>query len=176
MKLDESYNQPQMRLDRSYNLTIPRTNLSTGSAIRPLCKLAKFWGETSSKMHKPKTYNEAIDNSIYGNWCHETIDEELWNFGSHQAWCYKKLLLERKAIRCKWVFKIKYKPNRKIERYKARLIAQRFSQVLKVDFTKIFAPTIRQESLRIFFALATLLGLILIQIDIIGAYLESTLG
>ena len=39
-----------------------------------------------------------------------------------------------------------------------------------------FAPIIRRKSLRIFLAIATMLGMILMQMDIIGAYLESALG
>ena len=44
-----------------------------------------------------------------------------------------------------------------------------------IDYTETFAPTIRRESLRIFLAIATMLGMILIQMDVIGAYLESAL-
>jgi hypothetical protein len=34
------------------------------------------------------------------------------------------LSLERKVIKCKWVFKIKYNPNGTIDKYKARLIVR----------------------------------------------------
>ena len=56
-----------MRIAKSYDLTVPRTNLGTGSSIKPVCKLAKSLTETSSKVHKSKTYDEAIDNLIYRN-------------------------------------------------------------------------------------------------------------
>ena len=82
----------------------------------------------------------------------------------------------QKAIGCKWVFKVKYNPNGSIKRYKARLVAQGFSQVHGIDYTKTFAPTIRHELLRIFLAIAATLGMILIQMDVIEAYLESALG
>ena len=75
----------------------------------------------------------------------------------------------------KWVFRVKYNSDSSIERYKARLVAQRFYQVHRIDYTETFAPTIRHESLRIFLAIATMLGMILIQMDVIGAYLESAL-
>lgn len=83
--------------------------------------------ETNSKVHGPKTYNETIDNRIHRNRWHQAIDEELWNLDSHQAWCYKKLPFGRKAIACKWVFKVKYKLDRIIERYKTWLVALEFS-------------------------------------------------
>lgn len=76
----------------------------------------------------------------------------------------------------KWVFRIKYNSDRSIERYTARLIAQSFLQVHGIDYTEIFALTIRYELLRIFIVIATMLGMILLQMDIIGAYLESLFG
>lgn len=56
-----------MRLAKFYNLIVPKTDLGTGSGVRPIRKLAISLIEINSKIHKPKTYNEAIDNPIYGN-------------------------------------------------------------------------------------------------------------
>lgn len=41
-----------------------KTNLSMDSSIKPAYKLVMSVLETSSKIHKPKTYDEAIDNQI----------------------------------------------------------------------------------------------------------------
>lgn len=71
---------------------------------------------------------------------------------------------------------MKYKSDKTIKRYKVWLVVQRFFQVLGIDFTETFASTIRWESLRIFLALANLFDLILIQMDVVGTYLESALG
>lgn len=79
------------------------------------------------------------------------------------------------AIGCKWVFKVKYNSDGSIEKYKARLVAQGFCQIHEIDYTETFAPTIRRESLRIFLAIDTMLGMILMQIDVISAYLKSVL-
>lgn len=62
-----------------------------------------------------------------------------------------------------------------IERYKTQLVGEEFFKVYRVDYTKTFVSTIRRESVRIFFAIVTMLSLILIQINIIGAYLKSLL-
>ena len=132
--------------------------------------------ETSSKVREPKTYDEAINDPIHGNRWREAIDEELGNLDIHQTWCYTTLPQNRKAIGCKWVFKVKYDPDGSIERYKAGLVTQGFSQVHGIDHIETFATTIRRESLRIFLAIAAVLGLILLQMDVIGAYLESTPG
>lgn len=144
--------------------------------VRPAQEFAKSVTETSSKVREPKTYDKAINDPISGNRWREAIDEELWNLDSHQTWSYTALPSGRKAIGCKWVFRVKYHPDGSIERYKARLVAQGFAQVHGIDYTETFAPTIRRESLRIFLAITALLGMILLQMDVIGAYLESPLG
>ena len=71
---------------------------------------------------------------------------------------------------------MKYNSDGSIERNKTRLVAEIFSQIHEIDYTETFAPTIRCESLRIFLAIATMLGIILMQMDVIGEYLESALG
>lgn len=71
------------------------------------------------------------------------------------------------------MFKVKYNSDGSIEKYKAKLIIQKFFQVYKIDYTKIFTLTIRHESLKIFLAIATILEIILIQIDVIDVYLKS---
>lgn len=43
----------------------------------------------------------------------------------------------------------------------------------RIDHIKIFALTIKYELLRIFLAIATILKIIIIQIDVIRAYLKS---
>lgn len=70
---------------------------------------------------------------------------------------------------------MKYNFNSSIKRYKARLIAKIFSQIYGIDFTKTFAPTIRCKLVKIFLAIATLLKITFIQIDVISAYLERIL-
>ena len=68
---------------------------------------------------------------------------------------------------------MKYNFNDFIKRYKARLVILRFSQIHRIDYTKIFVLTIKYKSLRIFLVITTILEIILIYIDIINAYLES---
>lgn len=54
-----------------------RTDLSTSVGVRPVHKLAKYARESSNKMHKLETYNEAIDNLIYENGWRKAIQKEL---------------------------------------------------------------------------------------------------
>ena len=56
-----------MRLTKSHNSTVLKTNLGISSGVRPACKFVKSLTKTSNKVYEPKIYNEAIDNLIYGN-------------------------------------------------------------------------------------------------------------
>lgn len=117
-------------------------NLSNG-LIKPMQELVKLVTKPNSKVHKLKIYNKAINNPINRNRWPKAIDEEFWILNSHQTWCYITLSPNHKLIGCKWVFKIKYHPNKFIKRYKARIIAQSFLQMYCIDYTEIFTLTIR---------------------------------
>jgi cell division protein ZapA (FtsZ GTPase activity inhibitor) len=65
---------------------------------------------------------------------------------------------------------VKYTPTSLIDRYKARLVAQGFSQSLGDDYLKTFSPTIKAESLRVLLAINALKDLEIRQVDIVSAY------
>lgn len=81
----------------------------------------------------------------------------------------------RKAIGCKWVFRIKRDASGAITRYKARLVAQGFYQLPGIDFGETFAPVARIESLRILFALAAIYDWEIGQMDVKNAFLNGEL-
>ena len=79
----------------------------------------------------------------------------------------------RKAIGCRWVFKLKRKPDGSIDRHKARLVAKGFSQRPGLDFGQVFASTARWAALRAVFALAAIQDLELFSLDISNAFLNG---
>jgi hypothetical protein len=82
----------------------------------------------------------------------------------------------RKAVGTRWVFTIKINPEGKIEMYKARLVAQGYSQVAQVDYDETYSPVSNICTLRILLHYALLKGFRLSQSDIVTAYLYSDLG
>lgn len=59
-----------------------------------------------------------------------------------------------KVIGCKWVFKVKLKPDGSLERYKAQLVAKGFQQTLGLDYFETFSPVVKPTTIRIVLSLA----------------------
>jgi len=58
-----------------------------------------------------------------------------------------------KPIGCKWVYKIKYKENSSLDKYKARIVEEGYTQREGVDYTETFAPTAKWGTIRTLFSL-----------------------
>jgi hypothetical protein len=70
------------------------------------------------------------------------------------------LPLRAKPIGCKWIFKRKYLPNGSTDKYKARLIANGFTQKQNVNYFDTFSPVTRISSIRVLIVLALFITLL----------------
>ena len=73
------------------------------------------------------------------------------------------------------VLAIKRDQNGEIERFKARLVAQGFTQIEGQDFTRTFAPVAKWSSLRTILAISALRDYELRHIDVKTAFLTDHL-
>ncbi|GKE56825.1 retrovirus-related pol polyprotein from transposon TNT 1-94 [Tanacetum coccineum] len=64
------------------------------------------------------TYSEAVKDKRWRS----AMDSELEALEQNKTWAIEKLASNKKALGCKWVYKIKYKSDGTIERFKARLV------------------------------------------------------
>ncbi|GJV49133.1 ribonuclease H-like domain-containing protein [Tanacetum coccineum] len=79
-------------------------------------------------------------------------------------------------LRSKWVFKIKYQSDGKIERYKARLVAKGFNQKEGIEFDETFSPVVKIVTIRCLINLGVQNSWPLFQLDIKNAFLYSDLS
>ena len=82
---------------------------------------------------------------------------------------------DKKAIGCKWVYKVKHNSDGSVSRYKARLVAKGYAQTYGIDYEKIFSLVTRMATIRVVIAMATAKGWSLHQMDAKNAFLHSDL-
>ena len=77
------------------------------------------------------------------------------------------------VVGSKWIFKEKRDADGEISRYKARLVAQGFSQQEGVDYDDTYAPVAKYSSIRTVLAIANELNLEVHQMDVKTAFLNG---
>jgi hypothetical protein len=127
-----------------------------------------------SDKSEPRTLRDALKCPDANLWYQAAV-KEMEAHIENGTWELVKLPPGCKAIGSQWVFKVKCNANGSVEHYKARVVAQGFSQRPGVDFDETFAPTTKWAALRVIFALATLKDWELESVDISNVYLNGEL-
>ena len=86
------------------------------------------------------------------------------------------LPLCHKVINCKWVFKVKLKPNGSLERYKARIVAKGFQQTLCLDYFETFSLIVKATAIQISLSLDISFQWPIKQLDVHNAFLNGDLS
>ena len=81
-----------------------------------------------------------------------------------------------KSIGCKWAFKTKNDSKERIEHFRARLVANGFTQREKIDYIKTFSPVSTKDFFRIIISLVAHYNLELHQMDVKTAYQNGNLS
>ena len=103
----------------------------------------------------------------------KAMNSEMESISDNKVWELVELPEGKRIVGSKWVFKCKVGANGVIDRYKARLVAQGFSQRFGVDYDETFCPVVRFESLRTLIAAAVQKGLMIHQMDVTAAFLNG---
>ncbi|GJZ07010.1 putative RNA-directed DNA polymerase [Tanacetum coccineum] len=98
---------------------------------------------TLNKSFEPSNYKDSIHDN---NWI-EAMNNEMEALNRNQTWEITDLPKGRRPIGCKWIYKIKYKSNGEIERYKARLIPKGFSQREGINYDETFSHVVKMSTL-----------------------------
>ncbi|CAJ2677657.1 unnamed protein product [Trifolium pratense] len=120
---------------------------------------------------EPLTYAEA---SKHEEW-RQAMTEEIASIEKNATWSITQLPPGKKPIAVKWIYKLKHLPNGTIAKYKARLVAKGFLQKQGIDFSEIFAPVARIETVRLVVAIANHFRWEFVQLDVKSAFLNGKL-
>jgi len=116
------------------------------------------WANSSVlTVEEPKSYRQAKVSPQWSDW-KKAMDEELKSLKENDVCDVIPKPAGRKIVDSRWVYKAKGNAQGEVERYKARLVAEGFSQILGQDYDEIFAPVVRYDSLRLVLALSACKG------------------
>lgn len=127
-----------------------------------------------AEIRQPKTYNEAINSANKEHWI-VAMKDEMTSLQEIGTWELMELPNGRKAIGCKWVYKVKTNVDGLVSRFKARLVAQGFSQQYGTDYDEVFAPVIYQTTFRILLIIAAKTNMRVLHFDAKTAFLNGQL-
>jgi hypothetical protein len=120
---------------------------------------------------EPESLQEALGDK---NWKH-AMDNEIKALDKNQTWHLVPSPGKVKIIDSKWVYKVKKKEDRSIDRYKACLVAKGFKQRYGLDYEDTFSPVVKAATIRLILSIAVSNDWSLRQLDVHNAFLHGIL-
>ncbi|CAA0842042.1 cysteine-rich RLK (RECEPTOR-like protein kinase) 8, partial [Striga hermonthica] len=121
---------------------------------------------------EPSSLHEALESE---NW-KEAMKSEYAALMKNKTWFLTSPPQRKNIVGCRWVSKIKRDVHGNVSRYKARLVAQGFSQAKGFDFQETFSPFVKHTTIRVFLTITTTLNWKVRQLDINNAFLNGELS
>ena len=123
----------------------------------------------------PKTRKEALASPYAAEFRKAEIEEltSMKMLNAFELVSETTARIHGKLVGCKWVYSVKYNPDGTVQRFKARLVAQGFTQRPGIDFNETFSPVCSYNSLRVLFALSAALDLRLDVWDLKNGFLQQ---
>ena len=136
------------------------------------CYLASL----TSELEEPKSFKKAMNNEHSVQW-KNAMDEEFGSLQTNNTWelVPRSSITNRNIVGCRWVYKIKRGADGSIDRFKARLVAQGYSQTEGVDYEEVFSPVARATTIRMLLSFANTHDLEVHQMDVKTAFLNGVL-
>jgi hypothetical protein len=103
------------------------------------------------------------------------MNDEMKSFISNNTWELAKLLVGKKALHNKWVYRVKEEHNGS-KRHKARLVVKGFQQKEGIDYTDIFSLVVKLTTIRSVLSIVAAEGFHLEQLDVKTAFFHGDLN
>lgn len=164
---------PRQMVTRSQNAQHSIVNLIAHAAAKDpegLIAMASLTLAASTESYEPKTLAEAKQDIAWAKWEYGMVDENE-SLNTNRVWDLVDLPTDRKALRGRWVYKIKRGGQGEILRYKARWVVRGFEQQEGLDYHETFASVVKPMSYKALFALAAANDWDIDQMDVKTAFL-----
>ncbi|KAK4390127.1 Retrovirus-related Pol polyprotein from transposon RE2 [Sesamum angolense] len=124
-----------------------------------------------SILQEPRSFAEVSKSRQW----RETMNSELAALEHNNTWIVTPLPEGKKAIGCKWVYKLKLNADGTVDRHKARLVSKGYNQIEGVDYVDCFSPVAKTVTVRVFLAIAAAHNWPIHQLDVNNAFLHGHL-
>jgi histone deacetylase 1/2 len=121
---------------------------------------------------EPHTVEEALSRKHWK----EAMDKEYNALMKNKTWRLVPPKRGSNIIDCKWVWKIKYKVDGSLDKYKGRLVAKGFKQRYGVDYEDAFSPVMKMATIRTILSIDVSRWWNLRQLDVENAFLHGVLN
>ena len=142
---------------------------------KPPQRLIEAANQVTNELQEPRNYQEALTSAESDEWI-KAMNVEMQSLNKNKTWTLTTLPEGKTAIGSKWVYKAKRDETGNITRFKARLVAQGYSQKYGHDYDEVFAPVVKPVTIRTLLTIAGQSGMIVKHYDIEAAFLNGDIS
>jgi histone deacetylase 1/2 len=165
-----SHSEPASIPEDQDTCSAPAPRMTT-RLMHGITKKKTIFDLSATKISTPSTLSQALKDS---NWT-QAMDLEIAALHKNHTWDLVDQPAAVNIIGCKWVYKLKHKPDGSIDRYKARLVAKGYHQTLGLDYFETFSPVVKAATIRIILTVAISFQWEIRQLDVHNAFLNGEL-
>ena len=147
------------------------SNISNYVSYDSLSPIYKAFVASLDSMQIPNYWREAKQDPRW----HQAMLDELKVLEKNKTWDLVPFPEGKKVVNYKWVYKVKQNPDGKVERYKVRLLVERYSQTYGIDYDETFASVAKMGTVRTLISCAANFDWPLHQFDVKNAFLHGDL-
>lgn len=122
----------------------------------------------------PASFDEATNSNNKKDWS-EAIADEVSSLNEKHTWELVRLPARRTSIPVRWTYDLKVDCQDNVTGFKARLVRKVFMQIERVDFSTVFSPVSKINTVRLVLELMASKGWTPMFLDIEAAFLNPLL-